>query len=207
MPTYSMTIEPQTLPELNTEMLERIVTWAAVEARSLELGGVDFGPDWGTWNQEAWAQETRNGVCQTAFCIAGQAAHQAGYVMNLTHVGTTHDPVTDTILRTYRAQTCSPGIPTGAFDPVTGEEVLEPNPDSDTHRDIEFLACELLGMTRSEGRLLFKGNNSIGDIVKIATAIARHRGVTLDLPRPVKNLARGSHRTYDDLKYRLTYGL
>lgn len=192
---------------LNTELLRDLVTWAATENikrenpdKAVELGLMKPGTEVKgvKWDQGRWANAQRNGTCQTAFCIAGHAAHLAKdqYTVMM-YAGTGWDGV-----RTYEGEhlidisVLPKELPRGvevdkAFKVMWVEEAsLYDLPDSDEFaetvheymRDIGDVGAEELGLDYMESDSLFSGSNEIEDVVAIAVAIAKAHDEDLGLP-------------------------
>lgn len=166
------------LPALNVPLLKSLVTWAAADQAHLDDLAARFKEEgWGHWDQERWAKEVRNGHCQTAYCIAGQAAAQVGYA-----------PVFDAVALPYLSEvengdvyitgTCAPRRFAGLGP--TGMPVYEPNTDAGT-RQISDVGREAIGLSYDEANALFEGSNSLQDILAMALMFARVRNVDLDL--------------------------
>jgi hypothetical protein len=172
------------LPTLNVQLLADVVTWAvADEAHMDELR--EKYPDWGVWNQGTWATQVRNGVCQTSYCIAGQACVQVGYGLVIPMID---DPESlersgfdfagydeediKRALHEVNANSCAPKVFAGLDDKGRPKYRL----DYDQERSIPDAAREALGIDPAEGSALFEGNNSITDVVTMATMIAKARG-------------------------------
>lgn len=68
-----------TLPILNTELLTQVIKWAEESEKAPDTEPM---PGWGVWGQTMWFRRSsrlQEVTCGTAYCIAGQVAHQAGY--------------------------------------------------------------------------------------------------------------------------------
>lgn len=160
------------LPTLNVELLRDLVTWAYGDHVAAGESAEEY-PGWGHWDQNVWATEARNGVCQTSYCIAGQAAMQVGMGLCLDHDwddtdGTEH----------YTAVDCAPKTFVGLDDKGRPRYVL----DREHSRRIPDVAREALGLTDDEANTLFDGTNTLDIVVGLALAYARARNVDLGLP-------------------------
>lgn len=87
------------LPVLNLEGLTKQIEWAEASERFHTSGGTieDLSQfqGWGLWDQDSWSAVT---ACGTAYCQAGQAAVQAGWVM-VRGAYTIHDCEKDGVVR------------------------------------------------------------------------------------------------------------
>lgn len=172
------------LPTLNVQLLADVVTWAVADEKAMDELREKY-PEWGAWNQGTWATQVRNGVCQTSYCIAGQACVQVGYGLvlpqiddpdSLEHSGFDFEGYDEEdikrALHEVNANTCAPKVFAGLDDKGRPRYRL----DYDQERAIPDAAREALGITSFEGSALFEGNNSITEVVTIATLIAKARG-------------------------------
>lgn len=182
------------LPELNVDLLSDLVTWAwADEKKRTNL--LKKFPGWGSWNQDVWAQEKRNGVCQTAFCIAGQAVMQSGYALDYGSAESDSEYVYDDtgnyVYENGRAKTieilsvdaCYPAEIVGWEGKDNKIPIYKATGPS---QGIETTAGEALGLNEMERDALFDGTNEIEDVIAIATAIAQMRGLELNLSPKIK---------------------
>lgn len=156
------------LPKLNLDLLVQIIDWA----EESEQGRVK--PGWGTWYQDEWGQadstdpvKLRNDLCQTAYCVAGQAAHQGGYRLIIEEYALSGVA--------YSASHCVLTEPTGELDPK-GREVRV---DVGMARSIPEVGAEVLGLCECEEDL-FEGDNDIEDLKAMTNGLAKSRG----LPKP-----------------------
>lgn len=180
---------------LNLPALMTLIDWAEAdeEVRRRRFAG------WGDWRQSVWGtisaddpnvkaliesddadqQEhavdllrdfDRNGVCGTAYCMAGQAVAQAGYdlIFEDPYVGV--DGV-DLGLAVASAERCVKTEPTGEVDsrgrPIfreVGEEGM-----------IERTAARILGLTVDEEDLFFNGSNSIDRLKRYVNRFCANR--------------------------------
>lgn len=190
------------LPTLNVELLADVVTWAVADEKAINDLKAKY-PDWGDWNQSTWATEVRNGVCQTSYCIAGQAVVQVGYGLVLPRVddleslercgydfeGYDEDYI-KRCLSQVNANTCAPKVFAGLDDKGRPKYRL----DYDHEVAIPNAARNALGLTDFEGSALFEGDNSIESVVTIAFMIARARGEEVfntfvaAVPQPVRDV-------------------
>lgn len=172
-----VTVNPS-FQKLNITLLRDLVTWAYQDEEAVQ--SPDFAA-WGHWDQNLWAQEIRNGVCQTAYCIAGQAVVQAGFGLLLDE----QYEVEDGQPREFRASTCAPKRFAGLDD--QGREVYIN--DTTHERGIPAVAREVLGFTHSEGEVMFAGDNTIEQLVAMARIFAAKRGQDLRLPDEIADKA------------------
>lgn len=63
---------------LNVEKLKELYDWAVASQEGLDRFFEEH-PNYAKHKQGAWGEVIKNGVCQTAFCLAGQTAVDAGY--------------------------------------------------------------------------------------------------------------------------------
>ena len=179
---------------LNTELLSNLVTWAYADHNKIEELLAKF-PQWGTWDQADWAQEIRNGVCQTAYCMAGAAVADAPqYRFNFDFFPEqTYNPETMEWEDTGRSEASTSlcyKVRKNGKDPVTGAQRYRRVGDFES---ISVVAQELLGITYAEANYLFNGNNDIEDIVGIALELANHYGVNLNLSSEIVALHNPNH--------------
>lgn len=185
------------LPVLNTELLSRLITWAVEDAAAHEGDEVaaqvlaEQFPEWGHWNQNVWGEERRNGVCDTAYCIAGQAVAQVGMGLVLEANGVDDEGRTH-----YVASQCRPRRFVGLDEHGKPRYELS---DGETQY-IPNVAQEALGLTDDERVALFAGENTIEQVVSLAHLFARVRGVVLDV---VPNVAEKA--TLSDAELDMSY--
>lgn len=165
-----------TYAELNYELLHQIVKWAEQDEEWIKTH-----PGWGMWDQQFWCaaavvsddpQVVRNGECQTAYCIAGQAAHQAGYRMVL-EGSSFESHRLDWTGPIRSADWCVEQRPTDRKD-KHGNIIWEDVPGGDQAR-IDAVAEEVLGIEEDEAGALFDGDNTIGRIKAIVNFICERR--------------------------------
>lgn len=158
------------LPKLNLDLLVQIIDWA----EQSEQGYVK--PGWGTWYQDEWGMANsadpvtlRNDLCQTAYCVAGQAAHQGGYRLII---------IEDLMTRPmYSATSCVLTEPTGKLD-SKGREIYA---DVGRPRSIPAVGAEVLGLCDCEEDL-FEGDNDLEDLKAMTNGLAASRGLPLPYP-------------------------
>jgi hypothetical protein len=178
------------LPKMNTDLLSKIVTWAYADHNQLNEFMNDNFPGWGSWNQGAWAEEVRNGVCKTAFCIAGQVVSQSNFVLNLEFEDETiydfdNDAYVPTGKKIGDAETCTPGFVTTNSK---GKAVVVPDPEAEPV-SISLAASEILGLSGYEAEALFAGTNSISKVIYLAMSFARLRDQSLDISDEIVDIA------------------
>lgn len=181
-----------TMNKLNIDLLSDVVLWAAQDAAL--LGEIEVGAtpeeldalrkqyaDWGSWNQGVWGEEIRNGACQTAFCLAGQAVVQVGMSLVFNRGEWTNDEGK----KVAQADYCAPSVFVG-LTPAG-----KPKYEADVTRQvyIKDAARDALGLMSGEAEALFGGDNTIGIIVHVAQVAAKARGQELALPNWVTELA------------------
>lgn len=137
--------------KFNVKLLRNLVLWAQGEHD--RLGKKYAGLAEYKWDQAYWAKEERNGVCRTAFCIAGAAVRMKGYKFVWAESA---DP------QLFIAETCTKKI-----DGVKRSF------------DIELTAMHLLGIDWDQAESLFNGDNTIDDVIDVAESIAEYYGETL----------------------------
>lgn len=130
------------LPELDLGLLQDLVRWA--EGDNAKFKDV--------WEQNSYGHMSKNGVCQTAFCIAGQAVAQTGRKILWTLE--TYDVPMDDRTHYYASMT----------------------EDGDSISD---LGAEIIGLAEDEASALFDGDNEIQDVRQIAQEICTRRGLVL----------------------------
>jgi hypothetical protein len=199
--------------EFNNELLSRLVTWAAGDSlryddpEAAQALGLIKDASEPRWQQSSWGEAQRNGVCQTAFCIAGHAVamdNSLVMVMNVTNqaevegetITTYH---TDRVVKIDALKDL--GLPEWAktdekvkgyvwlekgwsdldfLQTVFGYDWYYDSPEAST--DVETAATDILGIELYEGTQLFRGSNDARDVVGIAYNLAQKRGETLDVP-------------------------
>lgn len=170
------------IPAMNVELMGDVLTWATADECAIQELKEKF-PEWGEWKQGRWAEEARNGICQTSYCIAGQAAHQVGYMPILESVYGNEDR---TILQ---ATDCAPRKFAGLDE--KGKPKFIPDPEAPA-RHISTVGREALGITSYEADALFSGENDLGTVVAMALGFARVRGVFDELYRALPAEAIGA---------------
>jgi hypothetical protein len=120
-------------------------------------------------------QAILRGVCGTSFCMAGQAAHQAGYRM----VYANHGSISRGVVR-LSAEQCIKTEPTG-FTDAKGFPILR---DVGQPVDISEIGAQVLGLDDDEAQELFGGDNTIGEIKGLVNRLCTDR----DLPVPFVGL-------------------
>lgn len=172
------------LPTLNVQLLADVVTWAVADEKALTDLQAKY-PDWGVWNQGTWATQVRNGICQTSYCIAGQAATQVGYGLCVPlyddpatweHTGYDFTGYDDEYIKRelseVNANHCAPKVFAGLDDHGRPKYRL----DYTEERAIPDVAREALGLEPNESSALFEGGNNIATVVTIAFMVAKARG-------------------------------
>lgn len=160
------TCETETLPALNVKLMKDLLTWARQDQSKIE--NIAKFKGWGTWEQESWAKEVRNGVCRSSYCMAGQAVVQAGY--GLKYENTDEDWDGNQI---WSASECAPQRVIGTNN--KGEPMYELVNEATEY--IETAAARVLGLTRYEADLFFHADNSISDLERLAAEFARKRAL------------------------------
>lgn len=167
---------------LNMPALTTLITWAE--------GDEALAQRFGTWNQGQWAhvllaedatwvddidtervvEETRNGACQTAYCMAGQTVVQAGYRLIYRHYGY------DEGKPSFNTSDCIKQEWTGRRRP-NGTPIME---DTGEVMSISTAAAQILGLDYDEYNSFFDGDNGIEDLKHMVNAMCFRRG----LPEP-----------------------
>lgn len=176
---------------LNVEAITTLIDWAEAdeERRKTQYAS------WGDWRQSLWglaktdsanvkalfetdadkageeiADMGKNGVCGTAYCMAGQAVVQGGYALDFKE-DTPDMWDGDTV--GVSAENCVWQEPTNEINrwgrPVM-REVGEP-------RDISDVAREILGITDEESNRFFDGSNGIRRLKQLANQFCAVRGL------------------------------
>jgi hypothetical protein len=129
----------------------------------------------------------RANVCGSAFCMAGQAAYQAGFRLIL------DDTPLSSIGETIYASDCIAEAPTGVKNDkgyIVYKDVEGASPLA-----IHVVAERALGLTSDEADWLFDGDNEIDKIHEIVNRIVTSRG----LPTPFPNY--GTYSPDEDSDY------
>lgn len=168
---------------LNLPAITTLIEWAE--------GDEALAARFGTWNQGLWAQvllsedasprdtvdtervaeETRNGVCETAYCMAGQTVVQAGYRLIYTHNGYEEGRPSFSTAECIR-QEFAGRRPNGT--PIfrdTGDVMA-----------ISTAAQRILGMDYSEQSAFFDGDNKVEDLKHMVNAFCQRRGLPEQYP-------------------------
>jgi hypothetical protein len=168
---------------LNLTALTTLIDWAE--------GSEALAARFGTWDQGQWAQailnpgvdasdeidtakvteETRNGVCETAYCMAGQTVVQAGYRLIYRHYGYDEDGKMQ-----FNTSDCIKQKWTGRRR-ANGTPIME---DTGEVMAISTAAGQILGLDYDENNSFFDGDNDIDDLKHMVNAMCERRG----LPEP-----------------------
>lgn len=168
------------LPELNVTLIYDLLKWAEGD----EALAAKFR-NWGTWEQGVWARvdlnemrdlgirrttaeievARRNGVCQTAYCMAGQAVAQSDYRI---------------IMDDGSASDCIKEQPTDRKN-ARGFTIWEDVPNA-PQREIWSVAQEILGLTYVEQSQFFQGDNKLDRLRELANLFTDVRGLPLLFP-------------------------
>lgn len=176
---------------INNPLLSRLVLWAAEDQvrgthpeLAVRLGIAKEGdPRLGSWDQGTWGQAERNGVCKTAFCLAGGAV-----ALDETHMIVMED-VGDEWSGAYAIPVDR--VPEGVE--VKWNYVWLPEDEGvyeffrglgkwDDVTSVSTRAAKLLGLNEGDADRLFDGNNTIWHVVTLAVDFAEEDGETLDIP-------------------------
>jgi hypothetical protein len=184
------------LPVLNTIMIFDLIRWA--ELSESGRGGATLRerfPNWGVWDQSNWASltnetpakldlttlprvptEAEGGVCNTSYCMAGQAVTQSDYrlVYNSRIVEGRE---------TVYAETAMPQRPSGQVS-KRGWAIWEDVPGAHAVA-VEFAGAQVLGLTPAEADLFFGGDNGIYDLKIMVNRFALARGLPFLFPDEV----------------------
>jgi hypothetical protein len=151
----------------NVTLLTNIVTWAVQDYLAREhLAERITEPKiegWGSWHQGSWAvaydQQNRD-VCNSAFCIAGQAAVQGHDKVLLLDSGLGAEMVAD--------RSNFPHL--GQARTLVSADQWQDIEDLSGYESIEEYAYEVLDITSDTS--LFDGSNSINEVVTFAALAA-----------------------------------
>lgn len=166
------------MSELNIKLLRNVVIWAMGEEELISKKYEKLKKF--SWYQGDWARKERNGVCETAYCIAGAAAVMSGYKINW--AGWEEDDYSmlhsqEKVLHANTAVYCRRGVATFAIDDAA---IME------------------LGITNSEANRLFDGDNSIETVIRIADDIAASHGYTLFKKKHLKKMSKNRQQLVKD---------
>jgi len=176
-----MTMTTIRTTELNTGLLFDLIQWAEADERF-------DAALWGAWDQSAWGwiiteqerKERSNGSCQTAYCMAGQAVHQAGYRLDYDHGDALARNIdmrdgTRYVGPVAVASECIKQRPTGQVN-AKGYAVMEDVPGAEKEQ-IGAVARETLGLDIDEADLFFEGSNEIEQLRQMANLFCASRGL------------------------------
>ena len=175
-----------TLPTLNSVLLFDLIRWA-------EHDDAIDAARWGTWDQSSWGwvkvedqmKEARNGACKTAYCMAGQAAHQGGYRL-LFDTGDVHSVDIEMYDGHHyegdvaSASDCVQQRPTNRRD-SKGVIIWEDVPGAD-ERPVSEVGREVLGLTSDEAEVFFEGDNDLHRLRSMANRFCQDRALPLLYP-------------------------
>lgn len=192
-----------TATELDVSLLYDLLRWAALEdAYTADPRFATWGQwDQGTWarldmsglstderaeliaaiNQERHVSLGRNGVCRTAYCMAGQTVAQANYrlVYNV-------DPQNPGVQRQLIADLCIAEEATGEKD-EKGRTIYRDVPGAQ-QREVREVGAEVLGLDDYEAALFFDGDNDLDKLQRMANLFCHARGLPLLYPdMPIYN--------------------
>lgn len=193
---HSIFQPPSNRYDLNLPAIRLLIEWAE--------GDEALAAYFGTWDQQVWneikvsmsalqeagldgedepvteefvAEATRNGVCNTAYCMAGQAVVQAGYRLAYT---SDDEGSTSPALGAYEvlsADYCERRVLLG-YDAngrprweETGERVYIAN-----------AGARILGLDSDEQGSFFDGDNGIEDLKFFVNKMCERRGLPLEYP-------------------------
>lgn len=174
---------------LNIPTLSTLVQWAAEEemrdtdpAKAVESGiSRERDPRLGRHYQGAWGKATRNGVCKTAFCIAGGAAQLSNEWVIVMHEVSNGNWDTDYVINRKK-------IPQRLESSIQWDLLWVEEEEYDRLMvggllvHIDGKAEKLLGLTSEQADALFDGENDAAAVVSLTTQFAAEEGVTLNLP-------------------------
>lgn len=173
---------------VNVEMLKKLYDWAVASQENLEKF-FEKNPKFKEHNQGDWGKVIKNGVCQTAFCLAGQTAVLAGYTFLLghdeldnTYAGYPAEATSGTMIP--KADVHSYGL---KFVGGSGRTFARPpsyavNVPYDQGRHASDIAQEELGLDEVEASRLFAGHNDVDRIRHIINDIFADHGVEDRIP-------------------------
>lgn len=160
-------------PALNVTLLRDLLTWAKQDKDTLDrfLG-------WGEWEQEVWGRQIVNGVCKSSYCMAGQAAVQAGYGL----IYDQNDEVWDEDEQEWRnckvAWNAAPLRLVGTD--AKGRPMYEPLREH--AMSVREVGQKVLGLTDFEQDEFFEAGNAYHDLVALANQFAANRGLEPIVP-------------------------
>lgn len=200
---------------LNLPAIRLLIEWAE--------GDEALAAHFGTWNQQVWneikvsfsamreagldgedepvteefvAEASRNGVCNTAYCMAGQAVVQAGYRLDYT---SDKQGSTSPALGAYEvlsADYCERRVLLG-YDvngrprwEETGESVLIAN-----------AGARILGLDSDEQGSFFDGDNEINDLKFFVNKMCQRRGLPDEYPEVTDSPRAHDADGWDDVTY------
>jgi hypothetical protein len=163
---------------VNVELLKEMYAWAVASQRGLDKFFEDH-PKYAKHNQGDWGQVQKNGVCQTAFCLAGQAAVNAGYTFVIDD--TDWEPYNG-----HRSASSAMMVPKADVHKlgltfVRGTQRtfarLPADADYPDTRHPSDIAAEVLGIESWEADRLFNGSNGVTDIAYHINDIFEDHGI------------------------------
>lgn len=179
------------LPMLNTSLILDLIQWAEISEGKANLLAEKF-PHWGRWDQSNWASltnekkkdldvsklpriplEAEGGVCNTSYCMAGQAVVQSDYRLVY---GSRIVEGRETIY----ADQAMPQRPSGKVS-KRGWAIWEDVPGAEPV-SVEFAGEQVLGLTGAEADLFFGGDNGLDDLKMMANRFANARGLPFLFP-------------------------
>lgn len=183
-----------TLSEIDVEMIFKLIKWAEQDEKFLN----EFAT-WGKWNQGLWGaadenflrnmfgdpedpeamKVVRNGECQTAFCMAGQAAVQTGHRLIFNDTTDIHNAESSSYIAAVSAAECVPQEPVGRDEKG---RVIYRDVEGESPRYISDVAREALGLEYEEADRFFNGDNGITDLKEYANWFCNRRNLPLLFP-------------------------
>lgn len=138
------------LPDLNVDLLRNLLLWAAKEHDKLDKKFAKQGILTAEWEQGSWAEQEKNGVCKTAYCMAGAATVATGHVL-----------VWDRWFNdeTGYAYTSTPTK--GAHVERSAEYAYKRGQTHHEKRPVWDIAREEIGLTEWEADVFFDGGNTL----------------------------------------------
>ena len=153
-------------PPLDLTFLRNLVVWCQQDEKFINyLVRITENAGWESEHeQSSWAHKVRNGVCRTAYCVAGQAAVQIGKVLQY-----------DDEERYDEERTAAPEEEKSYYDQYLDFYATY----TEEGENIEDVAQNAIGLNFDEAAALFNGDNDLETIETVAMEICARRGLSL----------------------------
>jgi hypothetical protein len=169
---------------INVELLTKLYDWAVASKKGLDKFFED-NPQFAKHRQSAWGEAIKNGTCETAFCLAGQAAVNEGYTFIASKDDWSHYEGSSTFIQggamVPTAQVHNLGLHfvkgSGKTFAHGSRAAVDKIFDSGDYRYPASIAEEVMGITESEASRLFNGGNDLEDIESYINRIFERHGV------------------------------